>query len=244
MAVTRTITNVLPDGTMILYADPAAAVVIWQMTFSELSSADINALQSHFQSCYGPYRAFTFIDPTDNMLASSTNLISSSWASSPLIQIAAGATDPMGGATAFVLTNTSNSAQQLFQQTTVPANYQYCFSLYALSAQPSTIALFRRGASATANETMEIGNYWRRIVSTGRLNDPGTQLSVGVNLAPGQQVTLFGLQLEAQIQPSRYRATAGNGGIYPNSHWTSNRLPITSDAPDSFSAAFTIQSTL
>ncbi|MBV9269065.1 MAG: hypothetical protein JO061_23040, partial [Acidobacteriaceae bacterium] len=45
---TRTVTNVLADGSMITFADPTAAKRIWQLTYSELTSADIGSLQQHF----------------------------------------------------------------------------------------------------------------------------------------------------------------------------------------------------
>jgi hypothetical protein len=243
MLLTRNITNLLADGSMILQADPDASKVIWQMAFTELPPPDANALQSHFQSCFGPYHAFTFIDPTDNMLANSVDLSNSSWTKSPQIQITGGAADPNGGTNAVVVTNLGSGSQQVSQQLTVPANYQYCFSLFALSTQPATLTLFRQGLTTTANDSVSVGTGWSRFASSGRLNDPGTQVTVGISLEPGQQVTLFGLQLEAQIQPSRYRATVGSGGVYPNCHWASSTLQITSDAPNLFSTTFAIQST-
>jgi hypothetical protein len=242
MLVTRNITNLLADGSMIVQADPDASKMIWQMAFTELPPADANTLQSHFESCRGPYHAFTFIDPTDNMLANSVDLSNSSWTKFPQIQITAGAADPNGGTNAFVVTNMGSAQQQVSQQLTIPANYQYCFSLFALSAQPTSLTLFRQGLTVTASDSVSIGTGWSRFVSSGRLNDPGTQFSVGISLEPGQQVTLFGLQLEPQIQPSRYRATVGSGGVYTNCHWASNTLQITSDAPNLFSTTFTIQS--
>lgn len=243
-AVTRAITNLLADGTMILQADSPASKLIWEMAFTELSPADASALQTHFQACVGPYHAFTFIDPTDNLLASSTDLTNTSWARSPLMTISSGTPDPNGGTGAFVLTNTGDASQQLTQQLTIPANYHYCFSLYALSAEPFTLELVRQGSVANAIDSFAVGPNWNRIISTGQLNDPGTQFAVGVNLAPGQQITVFGLQLEGQIQPSRYRPTIGSGGVYSNAHWTSDTLMMISQAPNLFSTSFAIQTNI
>lgn len=229
---------------MILQADVPASKLIWELAFAELSPADANALQAHFQSCYGPYHAFTFIDPTDNMLANSTDLTNAVWTKDPQIQITSRIADPMEGTNAFILTNAGSAAQTFCQQLIVPANYQYCFSLYALSAQAATLQLIRQGSTATVTDTVPVTATWNRVISTGSLNDAGTQFTVGVNLAPGQQVTLFGWQLEAQIQPSRYRPTVGSGGVYPNCHFTSPTIPIMSDAPNLFSTAFAIQTTL
>lgn len=239
--VVRTITNLLPDGSMIVLPDTPASKLMWEMTYSELSPADATALQSHFQACCGPYHAFTFIDPTDNMLASSVDLTNSAWSKDPQIHITAGVPDPLGETNAFVFTNEGGAAQQFSQQLTVPANYQYCFSLYATSAQPSTVTVVWHGANATANSELPVSTIWNRIVSSGRLNDAGTELTVGVMLQPGQQITLYGLQLEPQVEPSRYRATITNGGVYANAHFISATLPMISDAPNLFSTRFAIQ---
>src|ERR1700758_555919 len=90
----RTVTNALPDGSMVVYADSAASKLVWQMRFEHLSATDANALVSHYTTCCGPYHGFTFIDPTDNMLADSSNLLSPNWKRDPQLQVLAGATDP------------------------------------------------------------------------------------------------------------------------------------------------------
>jgi hypothetical protein len=175
------------------------------------------------------------------MLANSTDLTDPIWTKDPLLEVAPGAIDPNGGANAFVVTNSGGTIQTLFQQLLVPASYQYCFSLYTLSADATTLTLVRQGPTATATDTFAVANSWVRLISSGRLNDSETQLTVGIKLAPGQQITVYGLQLEAQIQPSRYRPTVGSGGVYPNCHWTSDTLPMTSEAPNLFSTTFAIQ---
>ena len=231
----------LPDGSMIVHADTPASKLVWEMNYSELELADALALQSHFQACCGPYHAFTFIDPTDNMFASSVDLTASAWSKDPQIHITAGAPDPVGGASAFVLTNEGSATQRVWQQLAVPANYQYCLSLYAMSAQSSNLTAIWQGANAITNNELAVSTAWNRFVSSVRLNDAGSELTVGVMLQPGQQIMLYGLQLEAQIQPSRYRPTVTNGGVYPNAHFVSATFAMTSDAPSLFSTGFAIQ---
>jgi hypothetical protein len=242
--VTRAITNVLIDRSMILLADAAASKIIWEMRFAELSTADVEALQGHFQACCGAYHAFTFIDPTDNMLASSADLTSPSWTKDPLIDIAVGQADPNGALNAFTVTNTGSTTQALSQSLVVPANYQYCFSLYASTTEAATLTLGRKGATDAALDAFQIGPKWTRITSSGRLNDAGTQLTVAVNLAPGQQIDLFGLQLEAQVEPSRYRRTDQAGGVYRCCHWATDVLSVTAQAPELFSTTFAIQTSV
>lgn len=242
--VSRSITNLLPDGSMILQADPGASKLIWEMSFSELATADSQALQAHFEACYGPYYAFTFIDPTDNMLASSADLTNTAWTKDPQIQIVAGTADPSGGSSAFMVTNAGSAPQNISQRVAVPAGYQYCFSLFALSAVPAALTVLRQGTSATATDILQVRTAWTRFVSSGQLNDSGTQFSIVITLNPGQQIKLFGLQLEAQIQPSRYRPTVANGGVYPLCHWTSDTFPLVAEAPNLFSTGFAIETNL
>ena len=94
--VTRSVLNRLADGTVIVGPDPYASKLIWDLNFTQLSIDDISALQAHFQACCGPYRAFTFIDPTDNMLSNSADLTTASWQKDPQVRIAPGAADPAG----------------------------------------------------------------------------------------------------------------------------------------------------
>lgn len=240
----RTVKNILPDGSMILYSDPGGSQLLWQLAYTELSDGDVQALQAHFSSCMGPFHAFTFIDPTDNMLVSSSDLSAVPWQTASLIHVTAGATDPTGGTGAFTLSNTGQMNQEISQSLEVPSGYQYCFSIYALSAQPSAITLLRQGAVAQEAISLAIGPTWTRIVSSGKLSDSGVGFTVAIALTPGQQVQLYGPQLEAQVVPSRYRPTAQVGGVYAAAHWGTNQLSITADAPNLSSTAFTIETSL
>jgi len=240
----RTVKNILPDGSMILYSDPGAAQLIWQLAYTELSDTDVQALEAHFSACLGPFHAFTFIDPTDNMLVSSSDIVAAPWQVPTLIHVAAGAADPTGGTGAFTVTNTGQVYQKLSQSLEVPSGYQYCFSIYAMSGNPAALTIIRQGAAAQEDASVSIGPSWTRIVSTGKLNDSGLGFTIAIALAPGQQVQLFGPQLEAQLAPSRYRATAQVGGVYAAAHWGTDQLSITANAPNLSSTAFTIETAL
>ncbi len=242
--IERTVKNLLADGTLILYPDPNAARLIWQLAFEELSSQDLSALSGHFNACQGRLHAFTFIDPTENMLSNSANLLSGSWQIPSSVTLTANVADPNGGQGAFMLTNNAQSSQEIGQTLMVPSSYQYCFSLYTSSAQPSSVSVIRRGSTSQGVVPVPIGPQWMRVVSSGQLADSGTTLSAVISLAPGQQITLFGPQLEPQISPSRYRPTLQGGGVYANAHWGVDELPVSIDAPDLYSTAFSIEAAI
>jgi hypothetical protein len=244
MRIARTIKNVLPDGRMILMADPNGARLVWQLSYTELSSGDSGALQAHFNSCVGPFHSFTFIDPTDNMLVSSSDMSAAPWLTSSLIQLISGSADPFGGTDAWTLTNSGQTSQEIAHTLNVPAAYQYCFSVYAMSGSEAAITMIRRGPNTEDAISVPIGQSWTRVVSSGRLSDTGAGFTAAISLIPGQQVQLYGPQLEAQVVPSRYRPTAEAGGVYTDAHWAIDQLVVTAQAPNLFATAFSIETAI
>jgi hypothetical protein len=135
--VVRTITNALPSGEFIVGPDADGSRMIWQLGYSALSGQEASTLSNFFNTCQGRVRAFTFIDPAENMLTSSSDLSNASWQNSNAIRLTSNCPDPVGGNAAFVATNSGQASQELTQTIDVPANYQYGFSLYARSDQAS-----------------------------------------------------------------------------------------------------------
>lgn len=238
----RTITNISPDGNLLLTPDPGSSRLIWSLAYSGLSLVDLQALSAHFAACNGPFHTFTFIDPTDNMLQWSSDLTNTAWHTDSPIRVQGGYADPLGGTSGFLITNLGDAAQQITQTLSVVANFNYSFSVYVTAAQGSSITLIRRGTSASQLSALPIGPAWGRLVSAGQLNDSGTTLTVGISLAAGQQIFLFGPQLEAQPGPSNYRPTTKLSAVYPNSHWAVDELSMTGTAPGLYSTAFAIES--
>lgn len=241
--VGRSIKNVLPSGDMILLPDPGASQLIWELQYSALSAADMQALAGLFQTCAGPVSAFTFIDPADNMLASSAAFVAPAWNVPSTVTVAPGISDPFGGTNAITLTNTGQAAQAITQTLAVPAWYQYCFSLYAVSNQESAVTLTTQGAASQASAACPVDAIWNRIEAAGALSDSSTTFTVGIQLSAGQQVTIYGPQLEPQGAPSRYRPT-GSGGVYANAHWGSDELLVTAQAPNLFATSFLIETAI
>jgi hypothetical protein len=238
----RTIKNVLPDGSMFLSVDSGYSHRLWNLSYIDLSISDIRALQGHFAACSGRLRAFTFIDPTDNMLLWSSDLSQPVWQNpSASITVHGGAADPFGGLSAFTITNNGESTEVLMQTLSVPSNFNYCFSIYLASLQDASATLIRSGSSTTQAVSGRVSQSWTRLVSAGRLDNSGTEFAVGLSLSPGQQLTAFGPQLEAQPASSPYRSTAQSSGVYPDSHWSVEQLPIAATAPGLFSTTFAIE---
>jgi hypothetical protein len=243
-ATIRTIKNLLADGSMLVAADPGASRLVWTLTYINLPTVDMQALQSHFEACNGPFRAFTFLDPTENLLTYSADLTQPPWIIPAGVTITPGMPDPNGGGGAFALTNASAATQQISQTLAAPANFQYCFSIYALSLSAATCSLVRSSAEASQSTVYPIGANWSRISSSGVLNDSGVGFTVGFTLASGQSASFFGPQLEAQIAPSRFRATYSKAGLYSNAHWAVSQLVFTAEGPNLFSTSFSIEASV
>jgi len=236
--------NAFADGSLTVSGINVNYQKVWELAYTELTSADQASLQSLFQACRGPLRPFLFIDPTDNMLSNSTDFTLGSWSKDPQLSIIGGAVDPLGGSTAFTVTNFGAATQQLIQTVSAPANFQYCFSLYGSAPVPSSLAL---GLGLTSqppqSQSFAVGATWKRLVNSAQLLDNSTSFTVNIIVPAAQTVVIWGPQLEPQRMPSHYRPTATSGGIYQNAHFLGNSLTFQSDAPGLFSTLINIETT-
>ena len=49
---------------MILYPDRDATRLVWELSYTNLSATELEAIQVLFNNCVGRFHGFTFIDPT------------------------------------------------------------------------------------------------------------------------------------------------------------------------------------
>ena len=220
---TRTITNQAPDGTLIKLADAQAAVTEWQLHYEGLTAEEAGTMRGFFAEMEGRLGSFTYLDPLWNLLAWSEQLDRSVWQRDPLLSVTAGVDDPLGTARAWRLHNTGQAAQRITQTLEAPAAFSYCLSLYARSAAAATVSLVRDGAG-TGRET---GPDWRRLVLPGSSESQAETVTFGIEVAAGGTVEVFGLQVEAQIGASGYKATGSQGGVYQGARFADDVLTVT-----------------
>src|SRR5271156_3756736 len=142
----HTVTNVLEDGTILAYADPNSGCLRWDLSYAALSTLEVAALQSLFDSCSGRWAPFTFIDPTGNIFGFSTDLTAAVWQTQGLITIQTGVSDPLGGLAAFNLTNTGQVPLDFVQTVNAPASFTYCCSAYVQGNSTTSVTLVRESA--------------------------------------------------------------------------------------------------
>ena len=215
----RTVVNELLDGSMIKLADPPGELTEWRLEYAGLSNEEILALQQFFVAAEGTLNGFTFLSPTENLMAWSDELDHAAWTKDPLLTISRGVSDALGGTNGWHIVNDGAAAQRIFQTLATPGSYKYCFSLYARSEQPATITQLRGSERADR----AVGSNWRRLIFSGPGQPESQSVEFGVELAAGVSVEIFGLQVEAQTSASGYKPST-SGGIYPGTHFRDNEF--------------------
>ena len=85
--VTRTVVNLSCQNYSVKLADPGATTTEWHLSFDELTDQELAALEALFQAAEGRLTAFTFVDPTDNLLAWSEQQNQALWQADPLLRL-------------------------------------------------------------------------------------------------------------------------------------------------------------
>ena len=231
----RTVVNAAADGSSIKLADTNGEYTEWSFEYAHLADAEMAALQQFFTEAEGTLNAFTFLDPTSNLLAWSDHLDNAVWVRGPQLTVAGGIADPAGGANAWHLTNAGAGAQNILQTISAPAGYQYCLSAYARPAVALTITmLLGAGRSVKALNT-----GWTRIVFAGSGDPAQASISFGIELPAGAAVDVYGLQAEPQAAASVYKSST-TGGVYENARLKDDTLTITSTDVDQHSCKVNI----
>ena len=239
----RTIANVLEDGGTIRSAG-GPRKIRWDLRLTELSSDELGSIGELFDTVKGRLGLFTFLDPLSNLLTYSEDYRNPLWHGDPLLQLADGVPDAIGGTSATRLTNTAQTSQRILQRIAAPAWYRYCFSIYLRSQQASTVRLVQ---SATGDEIAQLTRVtpgWTRAWLSAMLSVPAGEIVFGVELAPGDQVDLYGAQVEAQPGAGKYKKTVDRAGVYSQSRFDQDVLTVTTTGPNQHSTDVRIVSNL
>jgi hypothetical protein len=236
------IINTLQGGSTVLMTRVAPARLSWKLAYTGLSESEWGALQSLFTAVEGRFGTFTFVDPTDNLLSWSEDVTAAAWTKDPLLQVAGGIPDPLGGPAAWQLTNGAQAPQQLTQSLAGPSSHQYCFSIYLRTNSPCIVNLIRAAASNSAREPVAVGSNWIRVLTSGSLGGQDDGVHFGVELAAGATVFAFGPQVEAQPCAGPYKPKADRSGVYTKSRFDQDTLTQTADAVSQYSTTIQVTS--
>ncbi|MFL6451371.1 MAG: hypothetical protein ACJ746_27395 [Bryobacteraceae bacterium] len=240
-SLTRTVANVVPGGSVLMYPDDPARRISWSWDYVGLTLAEVGTVQNFFSSCNGPLRPFTFLDPTGNLLSASSNFAAPAWQVSSALKVAGKSVRPFSDTPAVTVVNEGQASQELSQTLAIPSDYTYCFSIYVGSATPQSVTLFRRSVHSEQAASFDAGPKWKRIWTSGSLNDDATGFSVGLKLSAGQQLSISAAQLEVQPGISPYRDRPETGDLYPNAHWAMEELAVRHFGPNNCSISVSIE---
>jgi hypothetical protein len=235
--------DTLPDGSTVRMSSVCPARLSWELRYTGLSAAEWVALQTLFNVSQGRFGAFTFLDPTDNLLSWSEDFTQGVWNADPLMQISAGAPDPLGGTGGTKLTNGAQTTQSVMQSLAGPSWFQYCVSVYLRSDVPSTVSLVRTSTSNQQRQTIAVGQEWTRALASGILGGQDDGVRFGLEVAAGTSVYAFGAQVEAQPGAGAYRAKTNRSGVYSKSRFDQDALAQAAGTVGQFSTTLRITST-
>jgi hypothetical protein len=238
--LTRTIVNTADDGRTVKLADPGSQTVEWELDLRGLAGQEWNAIQSLFQAVEGRLKSFTFLDPTDNLLAWSEDLSAAVWSKDPALQFSANVSDPKGTLRATRITNPTQSPLPIQQACEVPGWFQYCLSVYARSEQPAEINLVRSSAGGTEKKTFRVGPGWQRVEYSSKPTDSSELVSFGMEIPGSAAVDVFGFQLESQTCASMYKKTVARHGVYREAWFQEDALSVETEGPDRHSCRLRI----
>lgn len=231
----RTVVNVLADRTTIKLADPQGEITEWQLEYTGLSDDEVTALQQYFAATEGSLNIFTFLDPTANLLAWSDQLDNAAWSKAPLLTITGGVADPVGGTSAWNLSNSGAGAQSISQTLQSPGGYIYCSSLYGRCPQATTVTLLR----GTDRADRSLGAAWNRITFSGQGDSTAQSVEFGIEVPAGGSMDIFGFQVEPQASASVYKPST-QGGVYQNAYFRDDVLSFTATDVNRHSATINI----
>lgn len=240
--VLRTVLNTLGDGSTVVYNDPDAASVLWELRAKGLTKAEWNLLEAFFKSVSGPWQTFTFLDPASNLLANSEQLSAAAWTNDALIQLTTLVGDPLGTSRATRAINAGQASQEVAQILAVPGDFEYCLSTWARTDGGSSVTLTASTAGASAATDFPLTAQWQRISIRANLAQSTTSVTFGAQLTPGASVDLFGMQVEAQPGPSDYKMTSAGGGVYSKARFASDGLTVRAQSTDVYDATIRIVS--
>src|SRR4051812_10114265 len=105
IAVTRTVSNVLPGGDILVYPDDAANKMVWNWEYAGVTHDELDVLQDFFELCGGPLKPFTFLDPTGNLFSSSSSFSADAWQLSSAAKITERWSGPLPNVQAITIVN-------------------------------------------------------------------------------------------------------------------------------------------
>jgi len=239
----RTVVNTLGDGETVIFADPDAASLGWELQAKGLTGVEWDAIEALFQATSGMWQTFTFLDPVGNLVAESENFGASAWTNGALIELTSGVADPLGTTRATGVANAGEGTGTVAQTLAVPGNFQYCLSVWARTDSGSNVTLSISTTGGSSTKTFALGTPWVRVSLAANLGQSTESVTFGAQLAAAGSIDMFGMQVDAQLGPSDYKLTGASGGVYPSARFETDTFTVTAQGADVYDAVIQIVNT-
>ena len=232
--VTRTVVNVMSDGSTVVFTDPDAASREWELRPTGLTIEERAAIEALFDAASGGLRTFTFLDPAGNLLLRSEEFSTAEWDNGPLLSLTANVADPLGTARATRVINTGSAAGSVAQTVAIPGSFRYVLSVWAKTTGGSNVSLVAATTGGSTTKTFALSTQWKRVSLRIELGQATESVTCGAELEPGASVDLFGMQLEAVPGVSDYKKTGARAGVYAKARFAGDELTVTAQGTDVF----------
>ncbi|MEO8100786.1 MAG: hypothetical protein ABI811_24025 [Acidobacteriota bacterium] len=236
----RSVVSELGDGRRIAYSDVGTRQTEWELTLGGLSATEMAAVEELFESTYGRWRTFTFLEPAGNLLAQSEEYGAPEWDNGPLLELTPGIDDPFGGTRAVRVFNAGIVAADVAQTLLVPGQFHYCLSVWARQNNGPEVSLFASTTGSTVTNTCPLTTQWQRFLSPVALGVETESVTFGVTLGEAIGVDLFGMQVDAQLAPGGYQRTSTGGGVHGHARFASDVATVRAQGTDVFDSAIRI----
>jgi hypothetical protein len=210
------------------------------LSYTGLLETEWSAIARFFEAALGRSLNFTFLDPTDNLLAWSEDMTAAIWNVDPLLAVTPEGEGPFGGSRAIQILNSGQAAQSLTQAVAAPGWFHYCFSVYVRADTTCSINLVRRTASDEIREPKVVGSTWTRVTMSRAMANEDDGVTFGIELPAAAGVFAYGAQLEAQPAAGAYKPTLDRSGVYPRSRFDQDVLMQTATAAGQYSTTLRI----
>jgi len=234
----RAVLNRAADESTYAAADPAARRMRWNLAYAGLTRAEFAALDALFATSEGRLNAFTFLDPTANLLGWTEDFSAAVWHKDASLAVVGNVAGPMGDG--FQLTNSGQDWAEISQRLLAPTNYVYAFSVWVKGS--GNIRLRRIGAAENAALQFPLSGVWHRIELDGGLGETGTGISFAIGLPAGGQADVAGPQVEAQLVAGEYKKSVGRGGVYTAARFAQDRIESKVEAVDWIDVRVSVES--
>ena len=239
----RSVKSMLEDGTVIALADRFANYIQWRMIYRDLTDREAGSLSDFFSATQGNLQPFLFLDPTANLLQSSSDFTRNPWLSDG-IRFDSAAADPFGGAGAFRANNNSSTDLSVAQDTRIPGAAQVCFSVYLRGNSSVVSSLTRTAGSQSATTPVNITTKWQRVYLSDCLPNVNDLSRFAIVIPSGTAIEMFAPQVDAQISPSTYVASSNSCGVFTNARFDMKQLTIIATGPNRNACAVSVRCNL